>query len=126
MHLSSDGGSSWQLLVPLEAYPNSFIQGGNQCGLPLNSPCFAGNALNWAQYHFDLSAFNGADVQIRFSFSTDGGLTLEGWYLDQINISHAQLADECNCNNQNLSIPLWGNGLDIRDLVQAGNDCEAS
>ncbi len=32
---------------------------------------------------------------IRWTFSTDGGLELEGWYVDDVAVTHAQVPGMC-------------------------------
>ena len=36
---------------------------------------------------FDLTAFEGEQVQVRLHFASDGAVTYEGWYVDDINIT---------------------------------------
>lgn len=43
-----------------------------------------GVAATWAQATFDLSAFAGQVIWVRFRYNTDGGVTDTGWYVDDI------------------------------------------
>ena len=43
---------------------------------------FHGNGGTWARAEFDLVAFRGQTVQVRFRFISDGNTTDEGWYID--------------------------------------------
>ncbi|MBZ0114544.1 MAG: choice-of-anchor B family protein [Thermoanaerobaculia bacterium] len=93
---STNGGSTWTLLNLDQGYPGSFDEAGNQCGFALSTPAFTGeNQLTWTEYTADLSGFAGQEVQVRWLFSTDGGLTLEGWYVDDIAVTHASIPGQC-------------------------------
>ena len=92
----SSNGSSWSLLPLAPGYPTVFRSSSDACGFDTSSPCFAGTNLTWTEYTADLSAFSGGSLYLRFSFSTDGGVTQEGWYVDDIAISHTQVPGQCN------------------------------
>jgi choice-of-anchor B domain-containing protein len=96
IQISTDGGSSWSLLTPAEGYPDTIAFTGNECGLALGTGVFSGTDLTWDPYTVDLSAWAGQEVRLRWLFSTDGGLTQEGWYVDDLAITHAQVAGSCS------------------------------
>ena len=98
LQISIDGGASWSLLTPAEGYPETIVFNGNACGLALGTGVFSGTDLTWDPYIVDLSAWAGQEVRLRWLFSTDGGLTEEGWYLDDLTITHAQVAGSCASN----------------------------
>ena len=99
MQISSNGGQDWTTITPVGGYPGTFNNtNSNACGLPNNSGAFTGTAaanLNWALAQFDLAAYAGQSVQLRWRFSTDGGLTDQGWWIDDIRVSHAQVPGMC-------------------------------
>lgn len=95
VEISSDGGDNWSLLTPSSGYPNTFRSSSDACGYPEGTGAFTGTNLNWTPYSFDLAAYAGAEIQIRFSFSTDGAVTQEGWYLDDIALSNAIVPGMC-------------------------------
>lgn len=95
VQISDDGGSSWQQLDLTPGYPGSFNGSSNACGFGSGTPSFTGTDLVWTEYTADLSPYNGGEVEIRWTFSTDGGLTLEGWYVDDVAITHAQVPGVC-------------------------------
>jgi hypothetical protein len=41
---------------------------------------------NWVQQCFDLSAYNGQNIQVRFDFGSDSSVTYPGWYLGYVRI----------------------------------------
>ena len=43
-----------------------------------------GTSGSFVQRTIDLSAFIGSQIQLQFAFSTDGSVTNEGWYLDDV------------------------------------------
>ena len=51
--------------------------------------------LTWAPYNVDLSAYTGQTVQVRWLYRTDQAQTGEGWYLDDIAMTHAQVPGLC-------------------------------
>ena len=65
---SIDGGSTWQ----------SFYPGG-----------YSGNSGGWLNATFDASALdNQANVRLRFRLYSDGGVTADGWYVDDVQVSY--------------------------------------
>jgi hypothetical protein len=52
-----------------------------------NTPCFAGNgSAGWQEVAFDLSAFAGTAIRLRFHAAGDNNTDREGWYLDDIRV----------------------------------------
>ncbi len=47
---------------------------------------YAGSSGAWGQRDLDLASYSGS-ILIRFHFTTDGSVTAEGWYVDDIEIS---------------------------------------
>jgi hypothetical protein len=63
IEISTDGGSSWSQLTS-----------------------FNGVSSTWVQYSTALSYPVGTQVRIRFHLDTDGSVTREGWYVDEIRV----------------------------------------
>jgi len=79
---SIDSGVTWQTLVPDGGY--SHLKNDNTANpLPEGTPCWSGS-IDWTQVTFDLSAYVGESMGIRFRFVSDGYVTEEGWYVDDI------------------------------------------
>lgn len=95
VQISDDGGATWDLLTPDQGYPGSFIPSSDACGFLSGDPSFTDVQLTWTEYTADLSPWNGQEIRVRWLFSTDGGLTLEGWYLDDLSITHAEVSGAC-------------------------------
>ena len=96
VQVSIDSGTTWQQLDLLEGYPGAFNNSDDGCGFAEGTPAFTGTDLNWTEYTADLSSFSGEEVLIRWTFSANGDITQEGWYLDDVSVSHAQVASVCS------------------------------
>jgi len=73
----------WQTIEPEGDYPY-LTRGENNPPFPIDTPVYSGN-INWERTFFSLEGFTGI-VKFRFVFGSDGGLTMEGWYIDDIAI----------------------------------------
>jgi hypothetical protein len=108
VQISSNDGASWQTLTPSGGYPSSFNgTNNNACGLPTNSPSFTGTNLNWSPYSVDLSAFSG-EIRLRFLFSSDPGVTAEGWWVDDVLVTHIQVPGACEAGG----VDVFSNGFE--------------
>ncbi len=97
VQVSSDDGANWTTRAPTGGgYPSNFNGMSNDaCGLPNNSGAFTGSALTWTPYTIDLSALSGT-VRFRFLFSTDPRVTDQGWWIDDVRMTHVQVPGMCN------------------------------
>jgi hypothetical protein len=85
LEISTDGGATWDNLPPVGGY--SHTKNSNPANpLPEGTPCWSGYH-DWRLETFDLSAYAGETIQIRFRFASDGYVTEEGWYIDDINLT---------------------------------------
>jgi hypothetical protein len=73
-------GSGWQRLTPEGGYPGNSQGNGSYPG----GPCYNGE-MDWSPAVFDLSGHEGF-ARLRFRFASDGGVELEGWYVDDITL----------------------------------------
>ncbi len=87
LELSINGGAFSQVTTE-EGYTNTFryqVGGGAPAQGPmLGQPCWATNVTTWTQKTLDLSAYEGANVQLRFRFGSDNSVQREGWYVDDV------------------------------------------
>jgi len=110
VEISADGGDTWNALTLSPPYPGTFNNGSDACGYSSGRPSFTGsNVPNWAQHSADLSAWAGSEVLVRWIFSTDVGATAEGWYVDDIEVTHAQVPSACTVP------PLFEDGFESGD-----------
>ncbi|MEI8243443.1 MAG: C25 family cysteine peptidase [bacterium] len=84
VELSTNGGAAFmQLPGP---YTHA-ITGWYASPWPDGTPCFAGSGDGWHDVSFDLSAFAGATVILRFHYGADDNTDREGWYVDNIRVA---------------------------------------
>ena len=113
---STDNGTSWTRLTPIGGYPGTINQGGTLCGIAQGSGAFTGTGhFSWSPYQIDLAAYAGHSVKLRWLYRTDGGVTGEGWFVDDIQMTHDPVAREVRA----------GDLLDLRkrlrlDLAELG------
>ena len=75
-----DNGGGWTQIYPNGGYPESGSIGG------YSTDGYAGDSSGWEFCEFDLSAYAGQEVQIRFHFATDSCQEYWGWYVDDVYI----------------------------------------
>ncbi|MDP8211070.1 MAG: carboxypeptidase regulatory-like domain-containing protein, partial [Candidatus Stygibacter australis] len=75
--ISTDGGSSWNLIQPVGGY--------NGTAYGLNSEeCFNGHDMVWTLITFEIGEYQGEDVMFKFHFGSDSSVTYQGWYIDDV------------------------------------------
>lgn len=85
VEMSTNGGVSWTQRTPLGGgYPFS-IRDNPASPFDAETPCFSGRR-DWEQEKF-LVNFNGS-AKFRFHFGSDGYVTGEGWYIDDIHLTN--------------------------------------
>ncbi len=85
VEISTNGGSTWSVLVPNGGY--SHAKNDNAANpLPEGTPCWSGS-FGWRQETFDLTAYEGTNAIMRFRFASDAYVTEEGWYIDDIAVT---------------------------------------
>ncbi len=89
--------AGWTRLTPTGGYPGSITHAGNACaGLANGTPAFTGTNLTWQQKSIDLSAYAGQTVKLAWRYGSDASIDNEGWYVDDIELTHAQVAGVCS------------------------------
>ncbi len=79
----SINGGTWTQITPIGGYPYR-IYSNPASPFAANTYVYSGSH-DWQEAIFDLSAYSGS-ARIRFLFGTDGAVTGEGWYIDDIRI----------------------------------------
>lgn len=96
VEISIDQGATWTRLTPDGGYPGSINSGGSLCGVAQGDGAFTGRGqFSWLQHEVSLSAYAGESVQLRWLYRTDQALTGEGWFIDDIEVTHAQVPGIC-------------------------------
>jgi subtilisin family serine protease len=89
--VSTDGGSTWEIVTPMGGYDGTANTAN--AGIP-GEPCFTGtNQQYWQQELFDLSAYAGQQVIVRFHFGSDSSINYAGWYVDDVMIRSTDVDD---------------------------------
>ena len=81
--ISTDQGQTFALLDPQGGYTHQQV-------VALGTPGFSGisgTGAGWTPVSFDLGAFANQDVIIAFRFASDGSITADGWYIDDITVT---------------------------------------
>ena len=124
VRISTDSGRTWQVLQnPTPAYSDSSLYSfGEEHGEGKGIPGWTGENRNWHPVRFDLSAYRGKTVQIRFAFAsdpgystTDGDRSLFGWQVDNIRIGNSQAILFSNTGESK------GFTAAVREIIIAGN-----
>ncbi|UCE37914.1 MAG: Ig-like domain-containing protein [Thermoplasmata archaeon] len=87
VEVSLDNGQTWMRIYPEGGYPD--IDGNWFDG------CYAGTTAAWTKAEFNLTAFVGNIILIRFrlyDYMWDGPMEGAGWYIDDVNVSATYLA----------------------------------
>jgi len=77
------GSGSYTLLTPEGGYPSSDVGA-------LGQPGFTGSSGGWQEVSFDLSAWAGQTVDLRWHFASDYSIEELGWYLDDLTVAGAE------------------------------------
>ncbi|MGZ4123159.1 MAG: immune inhibitor A domain-containing protein [Tumebacillaceae bacterium] len=109
---STDGGATWKSLsnnntrsdVVAEAYPTILA----------SVPGFTGNSNGWQPQSFDLSAYAGKKIQLRFRNVTDWGTSYTGFFVDNVKVTAdgSTLLDD---GAENATSPFTFNGFTKSD-----------
>ena len=84
VEVSTDNGETFQ---QLDGPYTHHITGWTYSLWTNNTPCFAGDgSKGWQEVSFDLGAFAGQAIRIRFHAGGDNNTDLEGWYIDDVRV----------------------------------------
>jgi choice-of-anchor B domain-containing protein len=110
VEISTDGGTIWSRLTPIGGYPGTITDGGNLCGIATGSGAFTGRGqFGFTQHQVDLGAYAGMNVKLRWLYRTDTAQTGEGWFVDDIALTHAQVPGTCTIGGDTI----FANGFDV-------------
>jgi len=82
IELSTNNGTTYAQIFPIGGYPHRITANPASPFAP-DTPCY-GRTDGWQPATFDLAAWSGQTVRIRFRFGSDGYVVDEGWYIDRI------------------------------------------
>lgn len=87
----SQNGSEWESITPVGGYPYTIVDNDESPFAP-GTPVFSGN-INWQEVELDVSDYSGI-IQLRFVFGSDGYVSDEGWYIDDVTIGSYTSEDD--------------------------------
>jgi hypothetical protein len=85
VQVSTDGGSTWTSLS--NPHTTDVYDPGAIGYVIDNVPGFTGSSEVWVEETFDLSAYDGMSVLLRFVYATDWAYTEAGFYVDDVVVS---------------------------------------
>lgn len=89
--VSADGGATWSLVTPVRGYDGTAKT--TTAGIP-GELCFTGTAhMFWQEEMFDLSAYSGQSIMLRFHFGSDASVHKSGWYVDDVKLRSTDTDD---------------------------------
>jgi len=77
--ISTNNGSTWIPLTGTYTQPGVSPQ-------PVGQPVYDGLKSNWVKEEIKLTNYLSSQFKIQFQLKSDGGLTRDGWYLDDIGV----------------------------------------
>ncbi len=108
VEISNNGGITWTQIYPIDGYPYTL---DDMCNNPLAfHDAYSHDSNGWEQEIFDLSAYAGQVVRVRFRVGWDCSWCEqhEGWYIDDIFIGECPNTDgdswticDGDCNDEN-------------------------
>ncbi len=78
--ISTNDGTTW---IPLEGM---YTNPGTGSFQPNGEPLYDGTQLTWVNEKIDISSYIGEEVKFRFLLRSDGYITEDGWYVDDVNL----------------------------------------
>ena len=93
VQVSTDGGATW---ISMENPDTTYDHDpGAHPDIIANLPGFTGPSGGWVAEGFDLSAYAGISVMLRFRYMTDWAVEFPGWWVDDIAIN-GQIIDDAD------------------------------
>jgi hypothetical protein len=80
VQVSTNNGLTW---IALEG---QYTEPGEGSFQPSGEPVYDGSKSSWAKEEISLSNYLSSQFKIRFRLRTDGGVTRDGWYVDDIGV----------------------------------------
>lgn len=103
VEVSTDDGTTWTRLRPQGGYPGAIDDGGTLCGIAVGDGVFTGTGhFDWSQSTIDLAPWAGRRVKLRWLYRTDAAQTGEGWFVDDIALTHAQVPGACSADGDGI------------------------
>ncbi|MFC1800367.1 hypothetical protein ACFL2Z_05645 [Candidatus Eisenbacteria bacterium] len=101
VEVSTDGGVTWVALGG-NITTSDDPYGNNHTGSGIT-----GKSAGWISAVFDLSAYEGGDIILRFRYQTDATVFFPGWAIDDIGITGTGFFDDVEMGDGNWSHTGW-------------------
>ncbi len=85
VRVTTNNGLTW---IPLSGRYTK--KGSGRGAQPANEPGYDGSQLTWVKEEMDLSSFVGHNIKIQFLLKSDGTVTADGWYIDDVIVKSYQ------------------------------------
>ena len=85
VQVSEDNGATWKSLSNASTRSDADTQADSK--IVANLPGFTGSSNGWTTQAFDLSAYAGKKVQLRFRYMTDAAANEQGFYVDNVKVT---------------------------------------
>jgi hypothetical protein len=89
VEIEIDGDGRWEPLTPVTGYTHVVAATDGANILPAGTPCLSGRDATWRTLEFDLGAWPGRRVRLRFVFAADttpSSFGYRGWALDDFRV----------------------------------------
>lgn len=98
VEISTDDGETWSLLsLP---YPGVFTSADNACGFAAGVGALTGDSgPDFQLFEADLQAWQGQTIRLRFTYSSNAEIDLEGLFIDDLKVEGAEVAGTCGANS---------------------------
>ena len=80
VEISTNNGSTFTPLA------GNYTEPGTGTFQPNGEPLYDGVQSNWVNEEIDLTNFNSSQAKLKFELKTDGSVTKDGWFIDDIGI----------------------------------------
>jgi len=120
--------SLWQWFAIESGYDNGYVKISIDQGINWDVIHSISGSSGWAETTIDITSYQGQNIQLAFHFTSDGSITHEGWYFDNLRIEYEEpeylTATITNLNSQNfpfiyLNVAVDTNGVGISTLDQS-------
>lgn len=111
VQISSDSGSSWEVITPVGDYLLSDIYS-------LGGPGYCNESGGWKRSVFDIGSYEGQDVIIRWHFISDSYQAQDGWYIDDVAvINNLPQSPELSYSPESICDTLEAGGQTTIDII---------
>jgi hypothetical protein len=127
VQVSTDGGETFTSLS--NANTTSEVDPSVPQAIQDNLPGLNGDSGGWVTETFDLSPYAGQTILLSFRYMTDGGVSLPGWWIDNIMLNGILLSDGSSLDDfQSLTQinPIDVSGFTVQLISYTANHKKAS